>query len=170
MHTDADAMPVTKAFNSYTNGRIARAILRSSLTQKKENGHFTHKNAIKTFYPNKDYPYRGQLYVITNGGSFSAASIFPASMQAHKRGPIIGRETGGGFFGCTAWMIPYVTLPQTKVRLRLPLFRIYNAVSGTNQGRGVMPDYPVKYSLSDVLTNVDLDLEQVIKLKETIKK
>ena len=32
---------------------------------------------------------------------------------------VVGEETGGGAYGNSAWLIPEVTLPETKVRFRI---------------------------------------------------
>ncbi|HEY6900034.1 MAG TPA: peptidase S41, partial [Puia sp.] len=55
---------------------------------------------------------------------------------------IVGEETGGGYYGNTAWMIPDATLPVTKVRFRLPRFRLVVDKLRTKDGRGVQPDVP----------------------------
>jgi hypothetical protein len=39
-------------------------------------------------------------------------------------------------------MIPDVTLPNTKVRFRLPRFRLVVDRQRTKDGRGVLPDVP----------------------------
>lgn len=44
------------------------------------------------------------------------------------------------------------------------MFKIELRVSGKDQGRGVMPDYPVEYSFDDVRKNRDLDIEKVYEL------
>jgi hypothetical protein len=163
VHSDVDALPWRP--NSSFKSRLLTGMFLALYAKKKENGHLTLKAATKKIKPSTQNHYDGQLYVLTNGGSFSAAAIFPAIVQAQQRATIIGRETGGGAFGCTAWVIPYITLPETKIRIRTPLFRLYNAVKGSNTGHGVMPEYIINYQLSDVLQNKDLDLEKVGLLK-----
>jgi C-terminal processing protease CtpA/Prc len=167
-NTDTDALPWRP--NSNFKNRLVTGIFLKFSAKKKVNGHLTAKIATKKINPSKQNHYDGKLYVLTNGGSFSAASIFPAIIQARRRGVIIGRETGGGAFGCTAGVLPYVTLPETKISVRIPLFRFYNAINThTNFGHGVMPEYMINYTLADVLQNKDLDLQKVGMLKKENK-
>ena len=53
---------------------------------------------------------------------------------------IVGEETGGGAYGNTAWLIPDVTLPETGVRFRLPLFRLVIDKNYPKNGKGVQPE------------------------------
>ena len=163
VHSDVDALPWRP--NRNFKNRFFTGMFLGIYAKKKQNGHLTLKAATKAIEPIKQNHYQGKLYVLTNGGSFSAASIFPAIVQAHQRGTIIGRETGGGVAGCTAWVIPYLTLPETKIRIRVPLFKLYNAVKVLNTGHGVIPEHLVNYQWSDVLQNRDLDFEKVQMLK-----
>jgi hypothetical protein len=53
---------------------------------------------------------------------------------------LVGEETGGGYYGNSAWVIPDVVLPHTKIRFRLPKFRLVMDRNREKNGRGVMPD------------------------------
>ena len=53
---------------------------------------------------------------------------------------IVGEETGGGYYGNTAWIIQDVTLPNTKLRFTLPRFRLVVDHNREKNGRGVIPD------------------------------
>jgi C-terminal processing protease CtpA/Prc len=166
MHTESDGMPFSQKFNKYTSWKFLRKGFLFFATKKKENGHLIMKPALAINKPQTKNHYNGKVFVLANGGSFSAASIFTAVVQEHKRVVVIGRETGGGRYGCTAWVIPNIILPETKVMVRLPMFRVKNAVSGINNGRGVMPDYPVIYTWENIEKEEDLDM---LKVKELCK-
>ena len=71
-----------------------------------------------------------------------------------------GEETGGGAYGNSAWLIPDVTLPNTKVRFRLPLFRLV-IDRNAEKGRGVVPEVPVLPTVDALRKNVDYKIEKV---------
>lgn len=108
--------------------------------------------------------FQGKLYLLTSGFTFSAGSLFAASLKAQRSVTVVGEETGGGQAGCTAGIIQLLTLPNTQIRLRFPLFRITTASTQPNQGRGLMPDYPVHYTWQDKVAGKDLPLEKTLQL------
>lgn len=104
--------------------------------------------------------YQGDLYVLINGYSFSATTLLAANLQEANRGIFIGEETGGGYNQCTAGSIPYLNLPNTALKLRLPLKVIRPLHQRALYGRGVFPKYPVKTTLKDVLQKRDVALQK----------
>ena len=64
------------------------------------------------------------MYILTGGNSFSATTLFVSAVIKQDNVTVVGEETGGGAYGNSAWLIPDVTLPETGVRFRLPLFRL----------------------------------------------
>jgi hypothetical protein len=76
---------------------------------------------------------------------------------------VVGEETGGGAYGNTAWLIPDIELPNTKVRFRLPLFRLVIDKNET-KGRGVMPEVEAVPTVDAIRHNYDYKLEKVIQL------
>lgn len=108
----------------------------------------------------KKYNYQGDLYVLINGYSFSATTLLAANLQEANRGIFIGEETGGGYNQCTAGSIPYINLPNTALKLRLPLKVIRPLHQRALYGRGVFPKYPVKTTLRDLLQKRDVALQQ----------
>ena len=165
-YTQVDALVRQVSFNRHLGWKFWRFWLRNFFTYRTTEGTFRRKGVTGLTKPTGRNGFRGQVFVLTNGGTFSAASIFAslAKQNAAARVTVIGRETGGGAYGCNAFTSPYMTLPETGVQLRLPLYKIVLAIPGTDQGRGVMPDVPVVYTASDVLNARDLDLEKVYEL------
>jgi len=100
--------------------------------------------------------FSGKVYVLMNGGSFSAAAEVITQLHNHRRAEFIGEEAGGAYDGNNAGTIARVTLPNTKLTLLVPLMSYYLSVSGgEDNSRGVKPNYSVEYSISDYLTNSD---------------
>ena len=82
-------------------------------------------------------------------------------MKGQQNVTVIGEETGGGAYGNTAWMIPDVVLPHTKVRFRLPRFRLVMDKELVQQGRGVLPDIEVAPNLETIRMGIDPKVEAV---------
>ena len=55
-------------------------------------------------------------------------------------------------------------LPETKARIRFPLYKLTFDAPGPDIGRGVFPDVPVKYTSQELLKGKDLDMEKAYEL------
>ena len=109
--------------------------------------------------------YKGNLYVLINGGTFSAASDLAALIKSHDLATFVGTETGGGYYGNTSMEDAWVTLPNTKVRVKTPLVRHFLPVEDKIPlGRGIIPDHEVEQSMADLINGVDTQLDFVLKL------
>ncbi len=95
--------------------------------------------------------FTGDVYVLIDGETFSAAAEF-AAIAHHRRQQtnytqsgrtlFIGEETGGTYSGNNSGSEYTLTLPETGLRLFLPMARYELAVhENTGAGRGVLPDY-----------------------------
>lgn len=137
------------------------------LTIKKDSvGFYSPLRTNKALNP-KINVYKPDLYVLINGLSYSATSLLVANLQGVKRGIFIGEETGGAYNQCTAGTIPYVNLPNTKLKLRLPLKVIKPNTSQNIVGRGVFPHYEVINTFADELNGKDNQLEKALQLIKT---
>ena len=94
---------------------------------------------LENFPPDKD-AFHGNVYVLTGGGTVSAATYFASLVQKNKRGEIIGKETGSGVAATTAaWFLKYL-LPKTNCVLTVPLSELYFFNASADNGRGIIPD------------------------------
>lgn len=116
------------------------------------------------FKPKKKHHFDGDVYIIIGGNSFSATTVFAKILQGQENVTIIGEETGGGSYGNSAWMIPDVVLPNTKVRFRLPKFRLVMDENLVKEGRGIIPDIEVGATIESIRKGVDPKVELVRKL------
>ncbi len=114
-----------------------------------------------TFMPKRKNHFNGDVYVLTNGLTFSASTLFCNSVKGQQNITLVGEETGGGWYGNSGIMIPDIKLPNTKLRVRLPFFRIvqYNHIS--EKGTGVIPDVYVNPVYKDVINGVDTKMKKV---------
>jgi hypothetical protein len=122
------------------------------------------------FHPNlgeqKPIPpiFRGKAYVLLNGNSFSGTGECTSLMHFHKVATFIGEECGSGYYGNTSGFMPRLTLPNTEIRVRIPMIRYTMAVSGYPHDRGIIPDHPVQPTIQDLLSGRDTVLEFTLDL------
>lgn len=163
---DSAYSPIRKpSFNKYYSWKFVRFFSRNFLSKKMPNGGLLNRVSGKVYKPTKKFHFDGNTYILTNGGTFSAASIFASITQLNdKTVKVIGRETGGGRYGCNAFISPYVFLPNTHTRVRLPMYKLMLHVPGKDMGHGVMPDYPIDYTFKDAINGRDVDMEKVYEL------
>ncbi|MEJ0106509.1 MAG: S41 family peptidase [Bacteroidota bacterium] len=137
------------------------------VTKKKPDGNYHFGYFERHFFkPKKKYHFDGQTYILIGGNSFSATCLFTESVIHEDNVVVVGEETGGGSYGNTAWLIPDVVLPETRVRFRLPLFRLVIDKNNPKNGRGVLPEVEVKPTVEAIKNGSDFKMDKV---KELIK-
>lgn len=102
--------------------------------------------------------FSGQVYVLLNGSTFSAAGECASVLHFHQRARFIGSECGSGYFGNTSGLGLTLTLPHTGIRVGIPLCKVTMAVSGHDPNRGILPDFPFQPSKANILQETDLEL------------
>ena len=117
----------------------------------------------QTYQPKNNF-YKGNVYVLTGGYSFSATTMFLANIKGQANVTLLGEETGGGYYGNNGVFIPEMVLPHTKLRVRLPLYRIVNNHTIPFNGSGVLPDVEVKATAESIRWNRDPKMEKVLEL------
>lgn len=129
------------SYDGYIQNGLAYDFLTLFASRRHSDGHYHYGYFERHHYsPVKKNHFDGSVYVLTGGNSFSATCLFAGALKGQRNVTLVGEETGGGYYGNTAWMIPDVTLPQTRVRFRLPRFRLVVDGSRQKDGRGVLPD------------------------------
>ena len=109
--------------------------------------------------------FTGKVYILMNGGSFSATSEFASHAHYLKRATFIGEESAGGYYGNSSGFSPLVKLPNTQLGVFVPVVTYYMAVSGYKAAsRGIVPDYPVERTIEDLIGGRDRDFELALKL------
>lgn len=114
-----------------------------------------------TFMPKRRNHFNGNVYVLTNGLTFSASTLFCNAVKGQQNITLVGEETGGGWYGNSGIMIPDIILPNTKLRVRIPFFRIVQYHHISVKGTGVIPDVYIKPDYKDVTNGVDTKMEWV---------
>jgi C-terminal processing protease CtpA/Prc len=113
------------------------------------------------FKPRQKHHFDGQVYLVISGPTFSASTLFCNTMKGQSNVTLVGEETGGGAYGNSGLIIPYVTLPNTGIRVRMPLFRVVQFQQAPKTGRGVTPDVFVGPTVDAVTRGKDLKMEMV---------
>jgi hypothetical protein len=133
------------------------------LNRKKGSNLYSFSFFKKQYQPKKKH-YNGRVYILTGGYSFSAATMFLANVKGNENVTLIGEETGGGYYGNNGVFIPEMVLPHTRLRVRLPLYRIVNNKSFPKNGSGVEPDMEVKPNAETIRLNQDPKMEKAVQL------
>jgi len=105
--------------------------------------------------------YSGKLAVLVNGGSFSASCIITSNLQGSKRALVYGEETGGTFNGTVAGIMPLVTLPASKLKVRIGLMHIKPKYESEVIGRGIFPDIPISQTTDEQLFEINSEYYKI---------
>lgn len=165
------AFAAAKSLKPYTRYIKSKALNNIGLfffTKKRKDGnyHFGYWER-KTFKPKKTSHFAGNLYILTNGPTFSASSLFCNAMKGQKNVLLVGEETGGGWHGNSGIMIPDITLPNTKMRVRLPLFRLVQWNHVPKTGTGILPDIYIPTSYEALIKGYDKKMQVVMDMIKT---
>lgn len=106
--------------------------------------------------------FTGKMYVLINGGSFSASSIISSNLKGSGRAIFVGEETGGAFNGTVAGQMPIVELPNSKVKLRVGLMKIAAHYKTEEEGHGIRPDVEIKPTLQDKIEGNDPEMNWIL--------
>jgi hypothetical protein len=157
--------PEAPSFARHLDPKTTQLLIDHNRYHHREGARYYFENAaLGVHQPNCRHGFHGSVYLLTSGRTFSSASLMVASLKALRNVTIIGQETGGGEAGCSGGINQTLTLPTTRLRLRLPLFRLLSASTTPNRGRGVMPDYPIKYGWREKVAGRDLEMEKALEL------
>jgi hypothetical protein len=128
---------------------------------KEENGknYFATKTNSHKVYKNT---FKGKIYVLINGGSFSASSILSTNLQGAERAFFVGEETGGAYNGTVAGFMPRITLPHSDIQIRTGIMLMASKFKTTQEGRGIFPDKEIIPTIEDRIQENDPELDWVL--------
>jgi hypothetical protein len=140
------------------------ALAKSVISKKEADGKFHFKRFEKHYYaPISKNHFDGSVYILQGGYTFSASTLFISPLMQQKNVTIVGEETGGGFYGNSAMMIPNIKLPNSKLLFRLPLYRLVMDKTRP-KGNGIMPQVLIDPSSYAIKQGFDIKLETVKKM------
>lgn len=135
-------------------GRLTRV-------KKEENKYYFSLPEAKLKHPSR-ISFKGKVYVLINGGSFSASSIISSDLKGSQRAVFVGEETGGAYNGCIAGRMPVFTLPESKLKIHFGLGLIQPYYKSDLDGRGIIPDVEVLPTIEDRIKGADPELGWVL--------
>jgi hypothetical protein len=151
-------------YQKYIDDHFWNRLFMFFFTRKKPDGYHHFGYFERHFFnPKHTLNYKGKVYIMTGGNSFSATTLFVSSVIKQDNVTIVGEETGGGAYGNSAWLIPDATLPETGVRFRLPLFRLV-IDKNVQKGYGVQPEIFSLPTIEAVTKGNDYKLDKVLQL------
>lgn len=133
-------------------------------SHKEADGNIHFRRYEKHLYqPQIKNHFDGKIYLIQGGITFSAATMFIGALKGQQNVTVVGEESGGGYYGNTAMHLPTIVLPNSKLRVVLPMYRL---VMDKNRpkGRGIQPDVLVPPSSTAIAKGYDIKLTTVRKL------
>lgn len=134
--------------------------------QKREGRYFvTNSDSItelKEYTPAKNYVFKGQVYVLIDGGTLSAAGMAAGLLKEYTNAVFVGQETGG--YSGMSDGIRQLTIPgdSTDVAINIPLLHSEFSVNSSISRRGTLPDFYVINSIDDILKGRDAVLNFVL--------
>lgn len=112
---------------------------------------------VSTFPQRNKWFFKGDIYLLTDGGTYSTAALIAQYLSDYGAATIIGEETGSRYEGFSAGNFHYLTLPNSKIQIGIPNKWVKNTLTKPFRApnRGLSPDYPVEISIEDLLEKRD---------------
>ena len=128
---------------------------------KKHDGNYNFETQTKPRPINKN-AFKGKVYILINGGSFSASSIISSNLKGSKRALFVGEETGGAFNGTVAGFMPRVKLPHSNIQIRMGVMYMAPHFKTPAEGRGIFPDMQIIPTIEDRIKENDPELNWIL--------
>lgn len=156
----SDNTPLVIKALSFTIG-LPFLLVTIAKVKKEGNKYYYPVSESKQKQPNP-INFKGKVYVLINGGSFSASSIISSNLKGPKRAVFVGEETGGAYNGCIAGRMPTFTLPESKLRIHFGLSLVCPYYKTEVAGHGIFPDIEVSPTVEDRIKGNDPELNWVL--------
>lgn len=136
------------------------------LNRKTENGYYrSYVTEKKKSKPVRRHGYRNRLFVLMDGGSYSATTFTISLLRNLDRGIFVGTPPGGANWGSFAGQFYSAKLPNSDIRVRLPLMKLVHSTEGLKHSDFfVQPDFYVEQSFEDFLQRKDTPVEFIKQL------
>jgi C-terminal processing protease CtpA/Prc len=149
----------------YVRESIKYWVLSHLTSRKLADGRYHIRRAETHYYqPKTSNHFNGSIYILQGGYTYSAATMFTSALKGQKNVTIIGEESGGGYYGNTATYLPTIILPNSKLRVVMPTYRMVMDAKRIKDGRGVQPDVAIRATVDAIKKGVDLKLAKAKEL------
>lgn len=131
-------------------------------TKKDDKGYYFRMKSSKIKPQNPAF-FKGKIYVLINGGSFSASCIIASKLKQNPDITFVGEETGGDFNGTVAGRVAMQKLPKSKLDVQLWIMEIAATNKTKTIGRGIFSDVAIVPTLQDFIEEKDPELDWIKK-------
>jgi C-terminal processing protease CtpA/Prc len=109
----------------------------------------------------------GNVYVMTNGATFSMASYVATYLKYKKQAVIVGEETGGSEYASRGLASGRIKLPNSEIKVHLNVYQLKHLIGIEDKAHGLMPTHPIEYSIEDKMSKTDLEMAKIKTLIKT---
>ena len=166
MVIDTFAMSKKAFMKIYPPYTVIQPILSRLYLHKKNDTYYYRtfkKNSIK---PDKRYLYTKPLVVFMDGGSYSATAMTLSLLADNNRATFIGTQPAGIKWGSHAGSWKTIKLPNSKIRVRIPLYKIVHHLQSSTARDFVLPSIEIQRDYKSFMNKEDLYLKTFEKLIE----
>lgn len=111
-----------------------------------------------TVLPYSDAAFKGDVYILTDGGTFSAGDEFTNNAKRSKLGKVIGIPTSGGGIGTSPILF---TLPNSNLCIRIAICLGMDSQGNVNEEVGTTPDVYVEQSVNDYRKAINKNIKNI---------
>jgi len=159
-----EASGLTYSFYPFTDHKNDGPQLDSVLSRehyRASDGRLLRRPGIEEHTKPQPNPFRGDIYVLTSGLTYSGGSEFAALVKNYTPAVFIGEEVGGGYYGNSSGIRLTLRLPNSALEIGIPLLKFVVATPAgatVPLGHGVPPDYYVQPTIGQYLSGYDAEL------------
>lgn len=117
-----------------------------------------------SFIEPKSPRFSGKVYLLCDAKNSSAGYEMARNVKINRLGTLIGETTGGSQQGINGGKFFFLTLPNSKFEIDLPLIFNYHP---NKPDSGISPDHFVPTTQLDIVKNNDAQLQYTLRLIET---
>ena len=133
-------------------------------TERKRQFWWGDTNYESTVEKRKRYHFDGDVYILTNGGSYSASVMITTFAKDLADATIAGIEAGGRYDGTTAGRFRTVELDNSHIRVRIPEASFDYYVT-KNNFTDISPDIPIQPRVEDYFSySSDYQLQELLRI------
>lgn len=114
-----------------------------------------------TYRPKKN-AFKGKVYVITNGITFSQAALVSSHLREHGA-LFFGQETGGAEIGCNGILTYKLDLPNSGIKVDIPAYHVKSNSTKGQFGSGVKPDFPIALTVDQTVDNTLMEVMRIVR-------
>lgn len=107
--------------------------------------------------------FKGKVFLLVNAKNSSAGYEMARNVKTNKLGIVIGEPTGGCQQGINGGEFFFLTLPNSKIEIDLPLIYNYHA---NKPDSGIVPDKTIFKTQKDIRDNKDPELNYILGITE----